>query len=340
MAPERQRLARLLLDEYIEMYASRDARLVNRFSQNFSGFAGSSDQLVKTREAWVGMVLSDFAQVPGRIGIHMVDVFPQDLADDVLAVTAFFHIELPTPNPLFAQETARLVLVFRNEGADWKIAHSSISMPYDLPRGRGGITAVPTHQDPRDLQSLLDERTLALSDALHRLEVLSHTDRLTGIANRSRFEEVLAREWHRAQRSQTPLALVMADVDAFRQFNDDYGRLAGDACLQALALVLTQTGVRDEKDMVARHGSDEFVVLMPGAEAQTALNAVHGIQQAIAALDLRQQGTPSGALTASFGVAALVPQRDQGSEELVRCADLGLRRAKRSGCNSIGMAPG
>nr|WP_296015290.1 diguanylate cyclase [uncultured Acidovorax sp.] len=339
MAPERQRLARLLLEEYLEMYAARDMRLVDRFSQDFSGFAGSSDQLVKAREAWVRMVLSDFAQVPGRIGIHLVDVFFQDLSLDVLVATAFFHIQLPTPDPIFARETARLVLVFRQEGADWKIAHSSISIPYGMPRGLDGFPAEGPPTPQRELQVLLDERTRALAEARRQLDVLSHTDQLTGLANRRRFEQVLAREWERAQRAQTALSLVLLDVDAFKAFNESYGRLAGDACLQALALVLSQLVERQGTDLAARHGGDEFAVLMPGLDGQAALAAARHIQEAIAGLALRHLGTPSGALTASLGLASLVPGRDQTPDELLRRADLGLRRARQAGYNGIELAP-
>ena len=106
MSPERQRLIRMLFEEYIEMYAGRDARLVDRFSENFSGFAGSSDKLIKTRSEWVDITQTDFAQVPGRIGIEVLDLFPQELGIDVLAVTAFFHIHLPNPCLLYTSDAA------------------------------------------------------------------------------------------------------------------------------------------------------------------------------------------------------------------------------------------
>ena len=159
MSPERQRLARMLFDEYIAMYASRDARLVDRFSENFSGFAGSSDKLIKTRSEWVDITRLDFAQVPGHIGIEVLDLFPQELAADVLAVTAFFHIHLPNPDPLFASETARLVVLFRQEGDDWKIAHSSISIPYGLAREGEVYPSSRLQQRNQELQALVDERT-------------------------------------------------------------------------------------------------------------------------------------------------------------------------------------
>ena len=339
MSPERQRLIRLLFDEYIEMYAARDERLVTRFSDSFSGFAGSSDQLIKSRSEWIDVTLQDFAQVPGRIGIDVVDLFPQELSDDVVAVTAFFHIHLPIPDALFARETARLVLVFRHEGDDWKIAHSSVSIPFGVAR-QGEVYPVDRlAEHNRELQVLVEERTQALEKANERLQLISNTDALTGIANRRHFDQALAHEWARAQRSHAPVAVIMLDVDAFKHFNDQYGHLAGDKCLQALALTLAQSGGRREGDLVARFGGEEFVVLLPAADAQMAMDVAHQIQHAIQALALPHEGAPFGIVTVSFGVATVVPQRDQAPEELVRRADLAMYRAKQGGRNRIELAP-
>ena len=338
MSPERQRLARMLFDEYIALYASRDARLVDRFSENFSGFAGSSDKLINTRSAWVDITQLDFAQVPGHIGIEMLDLFPQELGADVLAVTAFFHIHLPNPDPLFASETARLVVIFRQEGDDWKIAHSSISIPYGLARDGEVYPASRLQQRNQELQALVDERTQALAQANNRLQLLSNTDGLTGIANRRHFDQALAHEWARAQRAHGPLSLIMLDVDVFKHFNDHYGHLAGDACLKSLALTLAQTGGRRDGDLVARFGGEEFVVLLPGTDAPAALEMAQHIQQAIQALALPHEGAPWGIVTVSFGVATMAPAREQLAEELVRRADRAMYRAKQGGRNRIEQA--
>ncbi|CAN7452030.1 GGDEF domain-containing protein [Acidovorax sp. Leaf78] len=347
MPPDRERLTRMLFDEYIEMYAARDTRLLARFCDSFSGFAGSSDRLVKSRAEWVEVTQQDFTQVPARIGIDMVDLFVQDLGPDLLAATAFFHIHLPIPDALFSRETARKVVLFRREPAatagqgtegDWKIAHVSVSIPYGKPHGSEVYPIDDLRQRNSELQALVDERTEALAQANHRLELLSNTDGLTGIANRRHFDDALAREWARAQRARTPLALIMLDVDVFKHFNDHYGHLAGDACLKALALTLVQTGARREGELAARFGGEEFVVLLPGSDLKAAADVARHIQEAIVQLALPHEGAPHGIVTVSFGVASLQPQREQLPEELVRQADRALYRAKQGGRNRIELA--
>lgn len=165
LQPERQQLIRALFDEYIEMYASRDDRLTTHFSENFSGYAGSSDILVTDRDEWIKITRQDFAQVPGRIRIEMLDISLQDISDDVVIVTAFFHIHLPIPEHFLACETARLVLVFRCEGGTWKIVHSGISIPFHMRAGNGEVYPLYALQERNlELEALVDERTRALDD--------------------------------------------------------------------------------------------------------------------------------------------------------------------------------
>ncbi len=344
MSPERERLARMLFDEYIGMYAARDQRLLDRFSENFSGFSGSSDKLVKTRADWIETTRQDFLQVSQPIVIEMLDLFTQDLGTDLLAATAFFHIHLPIPDALFARETARKVVLFRREGrqgggeGDWKIAHVSVSIPFGTAHGDEVYPIEEVRQRNRELEALVAERTQALAQANHRLELLSNTDGLTGIANRRHFDDALAHEWARAQRAAAPLALILLDVDVFKHFNDHYGHLAGDACLRTLATTLAQVGARREGELAARFGGEEFVVLLPGADLAAAAEVARHVQEAIHQLALPHEGAPHGIVTVSFGVASLQPQRDQLPEELVRRADRAMYRAKQGGRNRIELA--
>ena len=182
---DRERLIRLLFDEYIEMYAARDNRLTARFSDNFSGYTGGGDFLVSDRQTWEKITLQDFAQVPGRICIEMLDISMQDISHDVVVATAFFHIHLPIPDHVLSAEVARLVLIFRLEGSDWKIVHSGISIPYHLVRDGEVYPMEGLREQNRALEALVSERTQALhdSESMYRLlaentqDVLWKTDR-------------------------------------------------------------------------------------------------------------------------------------------------------------------
>ena len=184
MHPERQSKIRKLFDDYIEMYAARDDRLTARFSQSVTGYPGSGSLLIRDREEWVRITRQDFAQVPGRIRIEMLDLALQDLCDDVVVVTACFHIHLPNGVHQLAKEVARLVLIFRLEGAEWLIAHCSYSIPYQSVQD-GEVFPLQSLQEQNSaLQALVAERTQALqeSQALYRLltedaqDVLWRTD--------------------------------------------------------------------------------------------------------------------------------------------------------------------
>ena len=168
---DRERIIRELFDAYIEMYAARDDGLTGCFSENFSGYTGGGDFLVKDRLTWEKITRQDFAQVPGRVRIEMLDLSLQDLSEDVVLVTAFFHIHLPIPDHVLSAEVARLALVFRLEGLDWKIVHSGISIPYHLVQDGEVYPMRGLRAQNEALETLVKERTRALhdSEALYRL---------------------------------------------------------------------------------------------------------------------------------------------------------------------------
>src|SRR5512141_1146129 len=125
---------RFLFDDYLRMYSSRDDQLTAHFSDDFSGFTGGGDFLVKDREEWVAITRQDFAQVKEPLRLELKDVALQSLAETIAVATCFFTIHLPIKDHILSRETARLVLIFCKEASGWKIAHSSISIPYYLVR--------------------------------------------------------------------------------------------------------------------------------------------------------------------------------------------------------------
>lgn len=334
MAHERQGMMHSLFDEYITMYAARDDRLTTRFSDNFSGYAGSSDILVTDKDEWIQITRRDFAQVPNPLRIEMLDLSLQDLADDVVVITAFFHIHLPDPEEILSRETARLVLIFRLEGASWMIAHSGISIPYGLANGGEIYPMTRLEERKRELEQMIEARTQQLAEANRQLEILSNTDGLTSIGNRRYFDRVLQEEWNRGHRAANPLALIMLDIDHFKLFNDHYGHLAGDACLQRLAQALCQSG-RRAGELIARYGGEEFVVLLPNADTRAALDTARHMQQTLVELAIPHAHTSPGIITVSLGVTSMIPGNDYSPVELVRQADAALYQAKQSGRNCI-----
>jgi diguanylate cyclase (GGDEF)-like protein len=169
-----------------------------------------------------------------------------------------------------------------------------------------------------------------LKAANQELKRISNTDGLTQIANRRCFDRQLAREWRRLQREQQPLALILCDIDYFKQFNDTYGHPIGDTCLVAVAQAL-QGCLKRPADLVARYGGEEFVVLLPNTELAGAIEVVEQMQGAIAALELAD--TPAPHLTLSFGIHIAVPQSATQAATALAQADRALYAAKQSGRN-------
>ena len=162
--PDRHCKIRTLLDEYIERYASRDDRLVDFFSEDFSGYTAGGSVLVTSRDDWIRIIRQDFSEVPGRLGIEMRDLSMQELSAQVIVVTAFFNIHLPVPDPVLSREVARQVLVFRLEGDAWKIVHSGTSFPYHLAQDGEVYPLDKLRERNRMLEALVEERTRELNE--------------------------------------------------------------------------------------------------------------------------------------------------------------------------------
>lgn len=167
------------------------------------------------------------------------------------------------------------------------------------------------------------------------LEGFSYQDALTGVANRRRLEEVLDSEWRRATRAGSSLALIVADIDHFKDFNDAYGHQRGDEWLCSVARVLSETLSR-AGDFIARYGGEEFVAVLAGAEIAAAVAVAEEMRKRVEALAMPHElAGGSGLVTISLGVAAVVPGGGGTPEELFRDADGALYSAKQRGRNRV-----
>ena len=183
---------------------------------------------------------------------------------------------------------------------------------------------------------------LATRDALRalnqRLETQALEDELTRLANRRRFMRALEDEYARAIRHQRPLALIMFDVDYFKQYNDIYGHSAGDECLRTVAEVL-RTGQKRPADLAARYGGEEFCLLLPETDADGAVQVAEQVRAGLEARALPHAGAPWLRLSLSAGVNVCLPQPGdaavQGGMALIEGADQALYAAKAAGRDQV-----
>ncbi|KYC37034.1 hypothetical protein WA1_46165 [Scytonema hofmannii PCC 7110] len=179
-----------------------------------------------------------------------------------------------------------------------------------------------------------------LERANQELQRLATLDGLTQIANRRSFDEFLDREWQRSKREQSPISLLLCDIDHFKLYNDYYGHQAGDRCLQQFAQTL-DTVVKRPTDLVARYGGEEFAILLPSTDTVGAVQIAEQIQQAVAQLQIPHvRSYVSQCITVSIGIACLSPTPELLPEDVIAIADRALYQAKANGRNGYNIGSG
>jgi diguanylate cyclase (GGDEF)-like protein len=183
-------------------------------------------------------------------------------------------------------------------------------------------------------QRLLELRQQDLEESNSHLEQLLRSDALTGIANRRYFDQRLGEEFRRAERGAYALALLMVDVDSFKQYNDTYGHQAGDECLIRVAQALT-VFARRPGDVAARYGGEEFALILPGSSEEDALGIARDIIAYVFAQHLPHASSRvCDRVTVSIGVASILPAAGEASiTDLIANADQALYAAKKAGRN-------
>ncbi len=173
-----------------------------------------------------------------------------------------------------------------------------------------------------------------LQQAYADMKQLASEDKLTGVANRRRFDQVLEIEWKRAARNQTAIALLMIDADCFKAYNDRYGHLAGDECLRQIAAALASEPMRPQ-DLVARYGGEEFAILLPEAIISAAGEIAESVRLRVAETNIPHEGNPHGRVTISIGCAVIDADLETEPQALIAAADAALYTAKQGGRNRV-----
>lgn len=188
----------------------------------------------------------------------------------------------------------------------------------------------------RDLENLRRDLLLSI-EVSHSLEHMVRLDPLTQIPNRLLFEEELRKEWGRAERDHETLAVIMGDIDYFKEYNDHYGHPAGDRCLVAVAQTM-QRALSRPSDVVARIGGEEFAFLLPRTNLRGAISVAELMREKILALKLPHEASTIKQVTLSFGVASSNDATISTPADLVRVSDFALYEAKHRGRNQVATA--
>ena len=166
------------------------------------------------------------------------------------------------------------------------------------------------------------------------MQRLAATEPLTGIANRGAFDELIDREWRRCQRMNRPMALVMVNIDHFRQYNVMYGHEAGDTALRTIAAQVARAAPRGT-DHVARFGGDVFALILGETDMQGAMHVTHRLRQFVAELMLPHASSVSPHVSVSCGVCSVVPRAELAPQKFVESVTRAVEMAKSQGRNTM-----
>ena len=218
----------------------------------------------------------------------------------------------------------------------WLAGHATSVL--DCLRISGVIPYEPfmTGMIPVSLTCCLIFYTMAIVEQTYSYKFFADQDGLTGLANRRYFDKLLNTEWLRQQRYHRPLALIMADVDFFKQYNDTYGHRAGDTALVKLAEVLIRFA-RRPGDLAARYGGEEFVLILAETEPEEAKAVAEKIRSEVVDLKIPHAKGVIDVVSVSLGASVMVPREGFEPKDLLTSADRALYQAKRSGRNRVHM---
>jgi len=175
-----------------------------------------------------------------------------------------------------------------------------------------------------------------LEESNATLQLLSCLDGLTGIANRRRFDEFMAKEWKRSNREKSTISLILIDIDYFKPYNDNYGHQQGDDTLKTVAKALNE-GINRPADLLARYGGEEFVIVLPETTLAGATQLAENLTEQVRKLQiLHEHSKTADIVTVSIGVACCEPDKRYNSvETLLEAADKALYEAKGQGRNQV-----
>lgn len=190
-----------------------------------------------------------------------------------------------------------------------------------------------SHDELMAVAEAMDSMRINIMEREEKLSLISQTDGLTQLSNRKFFDQALQMSLANTRRNMTPLTIVMIDIDFFKRVNDEYGHLAGDACLIQIASMLKDQFKR-QTDVVARYGGEEFIAILYGQDLEEAKIQTEQLRKRIESTEI-VSNEHAFRVTASFGLVCLNTKEDASPEDIIALADTLLYRSKDGGRNMI-----
>lgn len=299
------------------------------------------------------MAITEIVSLLGLDRACILQYLPQQKQWQEVACFSDHHHIIPPVFPqmqqtYFLQSDAFNVLTSEEIQDLTKISGNWLPIPLRVGSEIWGCLGLLKHQNLSGWKEPEIELTSAIADQLaiaiqqselyQELQVanqqllrLANIDGLTQVANRRRFDQYLEQQWQDLQAEKSSLALILCDIDYFKQYNDYYGHLAGDSCLKKVAQALENI-LRDPGDLVARYGGEEFAIILPNTSWSQAIKLGQQIQNRILQLQLpHADSLVSQWLTLSLGIACTIPSHDISPSALIGAADQALYQAKQQG---------
>lgn len=271
------------------------------------------------------IILQDLI-MPGTDGYALVEKYRADKATQNIPVIVLSTREDPKDKSMAFERGANDYLVKLPDQIEL------------IARIRAHTKSYLTQLQRDEAYRALRELQVELEKSNEELHKLSCLDGLTGIANRRRFDEFLQKECLRSARENTPLSLLLIDIDYFKPYNDNYGHLAGDECLQAVASALSGVMHRPA-DLIARYGGEEFGAVLPNTDIGGAISKAEELKAAIKELNIPHEFSEvADRVTISIGITSQVVCEKASPSVLITEADGALYEAKEGGRNQYKVA--
>jgi two-component system chemotaxis family response regulator WspR len=318
--PFRQSIMVLLVDDQVVVGEAIRRALLDQTDAEFHYCSNPLEALAIAKKVHPTVILQDLV-MPAMSGLELVHQYRADPATKDIPV-----IVLSTKEEATVKSDA-----FRAGANDYLVK---------LPDRIELIARIRYHSAAYLSQIQRDEAYRALRKSQQELmetnlelQRLTNVDGLTGLSNRRYLNEYIETEWRQALRAREPISLLMVDIDHFKQYNDTFGHLAGDEVLRTVAQTVMRS-FRRPKDLAARFGGEEFVVVLPQTAAGDLQMLAEKVVRAVAALELPHSASAvNGKVTISAGGATSIPERGDTFFSLIEAADKALYEAKRMGRN-------